>query len=100
MNDVQLPEVLHLWLQRARSDLALGEAALQTPGVLPEDACFHAQQCAEFHVTRNTKHVFRVAYCVLRKRNTQHASRFTHYVLRITLPVSLTTCPRLPPGLA
>jgi HEPN domain-containing protein len=47
MSDVQLPEVLHLWLQRARSDLALGEAALQTPGVLPEDACFHAQQCAE-----------------------------------------------------
>ena len=47
MNDVQPPEVLHLWLQRARSDLALGEAALQTPGVLPEDACFHAQQCAE-----------------------------------------------------
>ena len=47
MNDVQPPEVLHLWLQRARSDLALGKAALQTPGVLPEDACFHAQQCAE-----------------------------------------------------
>jgi HEPN domain-containing protein len=47
MNDVQPPEMLHLWLQRARSDLALGEAALQTPGVLPEDACFHAQQCAE-----------------------------------------------------
>ena len=47
MNDVQPPEVLHLWLHRARSDLALGEAALQTPGVLPEDACFHAQQCAD-----------------------------------------------------
>jgi hypothetical protein len=26
MNDVQLPEVLHLWLQRARSDLALDVA--------------------------------------------------------------------------
>ena len=47
MSDLQPAEVVHLWLQRARSDLALGDAALQTPGVLPEDACFHAQQCAE-----------------------------------------------------
>lgn len=35
------------WLQRARSDLQLGRAALSTQGVMPEDACFHAQQCAE-----------------------------------------------------
>jgi len=47
MNDPQPTEVVQLWLQRARSDLALGRAALRTPGVLPEDACFHAQQCAE-----------------------------------------------------
>ena len=47
MNDLQPSEVVRRWLQRARSDLALGEAALQTPGVLLEDACFHAQQCAE-----------------------------------------------------
>ncbi len=47
MNDLQPPEVVHLWLRRARSDLALGQAALQTPDVLSEDACFHAQQCAE-----------------------------------------------------
>jgi HEPN domain-containing protein len=47
MNDPHPSEVVHLWLQRARSDLALGKAALQTPGVLPEDACFHAQQCTE-----------------------------------------------------
>jgi HEPN domain-containing protein len=47
MNGLQPAEVDHLWLQRARSDLALGKAALHTPGVLPEDACFHAQQCAE-----------------------------------------------------
>jgi len=41
-NDVTLT-----WLQRARSDLQLGRAGLRTKGVLPEDACFHAQQCAE-----------------------------------------------------
>lgn len=35
------------WLQRARSDLQLGRAALRTQGVMPEDVCFHAQQCAE-----------------------------------------------------
>jgi len=35
------------WLERARSDLILGQAALRTPGVFREDACFHAQQCAE-----------------------------------------------------
>src|SRR5690348_2286412 len=41
------PESPNTWLQRARSDLALGRAALETPDVLLEDACFHAQQCAE-----------------------------------------------------
>jgi HEPN domain-containing protein len=40
-------EIVQAWLKRARSDLQLGRAALQTPGVLLEDACFHAQQCAE-----------------------------------------------------
>jgi HEPN domain-containing protein len=35
------------WLKHARSDLQLGRAALRTRGVMPEDACFHAQQCAE-----------------------------------------------------
>jgi HEPN domain-containing protein len=35
------------WLQRARANLQLGWAALSTQGVMPEDACFHAQQCAE-----------------------------------------------------
>jgi len=34
-------------LQRARSDLALGRAALNVPDVFLEDACFHAQQCVE-----------------------------------------------------
>jgi HEPN domain-containing protein len=30
-----------------RSDLRLGEVALNTPGVMAEAACFHAQQSAE-----------------------------------------------------
>ena len=40
-------EVVSIWLKRARSDLQLGRVALRSKGVLPEDACFHAQQCAE-----------------------------------------------------
>lgn len=46
MND-QPPELAENWLHRSRSDLNLGRAALRTRGVLPEDACFHAQQCVE-----------------------------------------------------
>lgn len=42
-----LANVTPAWLQRARSDLQLGRAALRTRGVMPEDACFHAQQCDE-----------------------------------------------------
>ena len=40
-------EIVRDWLRHARSDLQLGKAALHTQDVLPEDACFHAQQCAE-----------------------------------------------------
>ena len=40
-------EVTLAWLQRARSDLRLGRVAMNARGVLPEDAAFHAQQCAE-----------------------------------------------------
>ncbi len=47
MSDHLAPDSPQAWLQRARSDLALGRAALVTPGVILEDACFHAQQCAE-----------------------------------------------------
>jgi HEPN domain-containing protein len=47
MNARQMPDIVQIWLDRARSDLNLGRAALRTSGVLPEDACFHAQQCAE-----------------------------------------------------
>ena len=39
--------IIQNWLKRAQSDLQLGKAALKTKEVLPEDACFHAQQCAE-----------------------------------------------------
>lgn len=40
-------EIVQAWLRRARSDLELARIALQAHSVLPEDACFHAQQCAE-----------------------------------------------------
>ena len=46
-DSTQSRDVVGGWLQRARSDLNLGKAALRTKGVFPEDACFHAQQCAE-----------------------------------------------------
>jgi HEPN domain-containing protein len=39
--------LIESWLERARSDLILARTALLTPGVKHEDACFHAQQCAE-----------------------------------------------------
>lgn len=41
------PESPQAWLGRAHSDLALASVALRAPDVLLEDACFHAQQCAE-----------------------------------------------------
>lgn len=47
IDSTQSRDVVGNWLQRARSDLNLGKVALRTKGVLPEDACFHAQQCAE-----------------------------------------------------
>lgn len=47
MSDQQPSDVVLGWLEHARSDLQLGRVALHTQGVLPEDACFHAQQCAE-----------------------------------------------------
>ena len=40
-------DVILAWLQHARSDLQLGRVALGARGVMPENACFHAQQCAE-----------------------------------------------------
>ncbi len=43
----ELEDVIKEWLQRARSDLRLAQVALGTKGVMPADAAFHAQQCAE-----------------------------------------------------
>ncbi|HVS20848.1 MAG TPA: HEPN domain-containing protein [Pyrinomonadaceae bacterium] len=47
MNERPTPDSPEAWLLRARSDLALARAVLNLPDVLREDACFHAQQCAE-----------------------------------------------------
>jgi HEPN domain-containing protein len=47
MSEQQATDLACAWLVRARSDLSLGRAALRARGVLPEDVCFHAQQCAE-----------------------------------------------------
>lgn len=47
MSDLKPSELVQIWLERAHSDLNLGRAALRARGILPEDACFHAQQCAE-----------------------------------------------------
>ena len=41
------PDSPQAWLRRARSDIALARVAVDTPHVLLEDVCFHAQQCAE-----------------------------------------------------
>ncbi|MCC6630247.1 MAG: HEPN domain-containing protein [Chloroflexi bacterium] len=41
------PDSPAAWLERARSDLQVARTVLGVAGVLPEDACFHAQQCAE-----------------------------------------------------
>jgi HEPN domain-containing protein len=47
MSAPKRPELVSGWLERARSDFQLGRVALTTPGVMCEDACFHAQQSAE-----------------------------------------------------
>ena len=47
MNDRPLPDAPAAWMERAYSDLVLARVAITTPDVLREDACFHAQQCAE-----------------------------------------------------
>ena len=47
MSDNLLPESPQTWLVRAHSDLALARAALTLTDVVWEDACYHAQQCAE-----------------------------------------------------
>ncbi len=47
MTGQEQPDVAEMWLRRARSDLLLGNVAFNTPGIMVEDACFHAQQSAE-----------------------------------------------------
>ena len=47
MSELPRPDSPEAWLTRARSDLALAQAALTVEHVLLEDACFHTQQCAE-----------------------------------------------------
>jgi len=47
MNDSPPHESPQTWLVRAHSDLALARAALTLADVVLEDACYHAQQCAE-----------------------------------------------------
>jgi HEPN domain-containing protein len=51
MNERPAPDSPEAWLQRARSDLAIARAVLDSPDVLREDVCFHAQQCAEKALT-------------------------------------------------
>lgn len=50
-------EVVFAWLKRAVSDLNIGKAGLKTKDVLPEDACFHAQQCAEKALKAYLRHL-------------------------------------------
>lgn len=47
MSDQRSNDWIHSWLERARSDINLGRTPLRAKGVLPEDACYHAQQCVE-----------------------------------------------------
>ncbi len=47
MNESNNGNPTNLWIQRARSDIRLSEVAINTQGVMYEDSCFHAQQCAE-----------------------------------------------------
>jgi HEPN domain-containing protein len=47
MKDPLPAEIPQEWIRHAMSDLRMAEIALDNPGILFEDACFHAQQCAE-----------------------------------------------------
>ena len=47
MNERPAPDSPEAGLQRSRSDISLARAVLNSPDVLREDVCFHAQQCAE-----------------------------------------------------
>ncbi len=47
MKDPFPAEIPQEWIRHAKSDLRMAEIALANPGILFEDTCFHAQQCAE-----------------------------------------------------
>jgi HEPN domain-containing protein len=47
MKDPLPAEIPQEWIRHAKSDLHIAEIAMVNPGILLEDACFHAQQCAE-----------------------------------------------------
>jgi HEPN domain-containing protein len=47
MKDPSPAEIPQEWIRYAKSDLRMAEMAMGDPGILYEDACFHAQQCAE-----------------------------------------------------
>ncbi len=47
MKDPLPADIPQEWVRYAKSDLRMAEIALDDPGILFEDACFHAQQCAE-----------------------------------------------------
>jgi len=47
LNNPPEPYQPKAWLRRAQSDLALARHAAGVDDVLPEDAVYHAQQCAE-----------------------------------------------------
>ena len=101
MSDPQQYEIAREWLRRARSDLLLGKAALHTAGVLPADACFHAQQCAEkalkglltFHgIAHPRTHVLGVLLDILKSSsmqipaNVDRADQLTQYAVETRYP--------------
>ncbi len=47
MKDPLPAEIPQEWFRNAKSDLRIAEIAMVNPGILFEDACFHAEQCAE-----------------------------------------------------
>ena len=47
MKDPLPADIPQEWMRHPKSDLHMAEMAKINPGILFEDACFHAQQCAE-----------------------------------------------------
>jgi HEPN domain-containing protein len=109
----QAPELVQDWLQRAHSSLKLGRAGLRTTGVMPEDVCFHAQQCAEkalkglltsLTIQHPRTHALEVLLDLLKANdiqvpaNVDEAFELTHTLFRPVIPVNGNLSPRLKPG--